>query len=116
MEGGTVVGSLRYSTHPGRNIEKIVKVQTKNSPPLYVSYTGGKVTDESIKAVAASCTSLISLNVSNTGGKVTDESIKAVAASCTSLTSLDVSWTDGKVTDESIRAIELSSPGCVIRR
>ena len=48
------------------------------------------VTDEALKAVAASCPSLASLDVSR-WLKHTDEALKAVAATCPSLASPDVS-------------------------
>jgi len=47
-----------------------------------VRYTKGKITDEGIKAIAASCRGLTSLDVGVTRGKITDESLKAIPASC----------------------------------
>jgi len=60
--------------------------------------------------VAAGCPSLTSLNVSHTGGKVTDDGIKAIAVKCTSLTALDVFETGGKITGDAMKAVAAGCP------
>merc|ERR1712153_133313 len=69
---------------------------------LNVAYCGKLLTDESIKALAAGCTSLTSLNVRNCE-KLTDEGIKAVAM-LTELSTLRI-FGCRKLTDESVKAL-----------
>ena len=70
----------------------------------------GKITDESMKLVAANCQQLQSLNVGGTVGRITDESMKRVAANCRQLQHLDVSWTAGMITDESMKLVAANCP------
>merc|ERR1712118_233769 len=69
---------------------------------LNVAYCGKLLTDESIKALAAGCTSLNSLNLRNCE-KLTDEAIKALAT-LPELSTLRI-FGCRKLTDESIKAL-----------
>ena len=61
------------------------------------------LTDESIKAIAVNCHSIMYLNVAHC--LLTDASIKAIAAKCPVLTELDPRTSCENLTDESIKAI-----------
>lgn len=66
-----------------------------------------KITDDSIKAVAAHCPILTDLNVQGCG-RLTDDAIKTIAMSCSLLTSLNL--TECWITDDAIQAIGASCP------
>ena len=86
-------------------IKAVVALNCQSLLTLDVSYTDGRVTDESIKLVADICPHLRSLDVSSTAGFITDYSMKLIANNCRELRSLRMNATCGSITDDTIKLI-----------
>lgn len=108
MVTGCVLTSINVSGCRKLTDEAITVVASSSLQSLNVAYCGKLLTDASIKAVAASCPALTSLNVADCKF-LTDASITAIATGCSSLTSLDLSRCKG-LTDDSIKALAAGCP------